>query len=56
MGRLHANFGARGFLAMALLCAVALPLTRGLRAATVDGAAMTDDRQVRDGSGPGNAP
>jgi len=31
-GRLYADFGARGFLAMALLCAVALPLTRGLRA------------------------
>jgi PPP family 3-phenylpropionic acid transporter len=31
-GALYARFGARGFLAMALLCAVAVPLTHGLRA------------------------
>jgi hypothetical protein len=54
--RPYANFGARGFLVMALLCAGALPLTRGLRAATIDGAVMTDGQQARDGSGPGNAP
>jgi len=40
-GRLYADFGAHGFLLMALLCAVALPLTRGLRAATVDRAGVT---------------
>jgi PPP family 3-phenylpropionic acid transporter len=28
-GRLYADFGPHGFLAMALLCAIALPLTRG---------------------------
>jgi PPP family 3-phenylpropionic acid transporter len=31
-GRLYASLGPRGFLVMALLCAVALPLWRGLRA------------------------
>jgi PPP family 3-phenylpropionic acid transporter len=30
-GWLYAAFGAYGFLAMALLCAAAIPLTRGLR-------------------------
>ena len=30
-GMLYAHLGARGFLAMALLCAVAMPLARGLR-------------------------
>lgn len=30
-GRLYASVGARGFLAMALLCAAAIPLTWGLR-------------------------
>jgi MFS transporter, PPP family, 3-phenylpropionic acid transporter len=30
-GSLYAHFGAAGFLAMALLCAIALPLTFGLR-------------------------
>jgi PPP family 3-phenylpropionic acid transporter len=30
-GTLYAAFGAQGFLVMALLCAAALPLTRGLR-------------------------
>jgi PPP family 3-phenylpropionic acid transporter len=30
-GRLYGAFGAQGFLVMALLCAAALPLTRGLR-------------------------
>jgi len=54
-GPLYADFGAHGFLVMALLCAVALPLTRGLRAATVDKAGMTDGQQVRDGSGSGIA-
>jgi PPP family 3-phenylpropionic acid transporter len=34
-GRLYASLGAQGFLVMALLCAAALPLTRGLR---LDGA------------------
>src|SRR5262249_61331517 len=43
-GPLYADFGAHGFLLMALLCAVALPLTRGLRAATVDRAGMTDGK------------
>jgi PPP family 3-phenylpropionic acid transporter len=30
-GRLYARLGAEGFLVMALLCAAAVPLTRGLR-------------------------
>jgi len=29
-GRLYADLGAQGFLAMALLCAIALPITRGI--------------------------
>ena len=33
-GWLYAAFGAQGFLVMALLCAAALPLTRGLRTST----------------------
>jgi PPP family 3-phenylpropionic acid transporter len=32
-GRLYATLGGRGFLVMALLCALALPLTAGLRSA-----------------------
>ena len=35
-GTLYARFGAQGFLAMALLCVVALPLTAGLRDRTED--------------------
>jgi PPP family 3-phenylpropionic acid transporter len=30
-GWVYAAYGAQGFLVMALLCAAALPLTRGLR-------------------------
>jgi MFS transporter, PPP family, 3-phenylpropionic acid transporter len=41
-GTLYVRFGAQGFLAMALLCALALPLTAGLRVRTPDAGASAD--------------